>query len=98
MKSCRFVTHEVHLFNRVVRGLEITCENGFVETIYVTREPAYAISGLFHSWHYEVSPDGKSISLTGVGKDSVNFGDQNCHETITNWPLLPDEITNNEPY
>lgn len=96
MKSCRFVTHEVMMFNHLVRGLEITCENGFVETIYVTKEPAFARLE-FHSWHYELSPDGKFISLTGIINNSVNFGDQICHVTITNWPLLEDDISNDEP-
>lgn len=96
MKSCRFVTNEVYIFSHAVRGLEITCENGFKETIYVTKGPAFCIANQFNSWHYDISIDGK-ITLKGIGTDSVNFGPE-CHETITNWPLLPDEIINDEPY
>ena len=85
MKHCKFITNEITLFNHIVRGLEIT-EDHVVFSIYVTKEPAFSIENKLNTWHYEISKD-STITLTGVGNDSVNYGPE-FHKTITNWPLV----------
>jgi len=85
MKHCRFVTGDLRVSKHKVRGLEITAEDGFVFSIYVTEEPAFTILGRINAWHYEIKGD--KISLTGVGSNSVNY-EPHFHQTITNWTLL----------
>lgn len=87
--SCRFLSDEFLLEEHKVRILEINCDNGYSDNIYVTSEPAFSKKGL-NVWHYETN--GKTITLTGVGNNSVDFTavnpKANCHVTITEWPLL----------
>ena len=94
MTHCQFVTPEMMMFNRIVRGLEIFCDNGYHETIYATKEEAFA-NERFHSWHYELSQNGTKITLTGIKQNSVNFGDDKCHVTITNCDLINSPINDN---
>lgn len=83
------------MYGHTVRGLEITCENGFQGLIYVTKESAFVVSGkngvVLRAWHYELSDDQKHITLTGMGNNSVAFDaviPESCHPTVTNWPLI----------
>lgn len=87
MKHCKFITEEITQFNHIIRGLEITAEDGFIFSIYVTKEPAFSIKGKLNTWHYELSNNETKISLTGTGSHSVKF-EPYFHKTITSWDLI----------
>lgn len=92
--KCKFLTGNTRLHNHVVRFLEITCSNGFIGTIFVTKEAAFTLNlatSTINTWHYELSENDTKITLTGQAKHSVKFkkpdGSNYCHETIINWPV-----------
>lgn len=93
-EHCRFFSDKQILYGHVVVGLEITCENGYQGMIYVTKEPAFEIpvkDTILRAWHYELSDDGKFITLTGIGNNSIAFDKvepNSCHPTVTNWSLI----------
>lgn len=91
---CTLIPGTVHIEGHTCRILEITCPNGYTDSIYVTEEPAFSIKADLLSlnvWHYTISQDGKRISLLGMnGQNSVNFKSihpDGCHETIIDWEL-----------
>ena len=90
---CKFLTETQSLYGHNLRTLEITCPNGFVGIIYTTKDEAFEKplgDVMLRVWHYSISDDGKRITLTGVGRNSVDFASvipNSCHETITDWPL-----------
>lgn len=91
--KCEFLTGNTRLHGHIVRLLEIICANGFVGTIFVTKEAAFTLNleTTINTWHYELLENNTKITLTGPGNHSVKFkkpdGSNYCHETITNWPV-----------
>lgn len=98
--SCRFLSDGDYLgedtLHRKLRLLMIKFHNGFKGTIYVTAEAPFSLTlgtgRVLNIWHYELSPDGKQITLTGVGNNSVQClssidGHEFAHETVSGWPL-----------
>jgi hypothetical protein len=98
--SCRFLPEDYDVVDaeKRLRVLEITFHNGVKGKVLVTTAPSLADD---HFWHYDLSPDGKTISLTNQeGNSSVRVldtdGRETAHEMIQGWPLLETSHTSDD--
>jgi len=98
--SCRFLSDGYAVYGesgKKARLLEIAFHNGYKGCILVTEEPSgsfvTAEGRTINMWHFQVSADGKRITLTAQPSSSVKFmgekGEELAHETVTDWPLEP---------
>lgn len=96
--SCRFLSDDYVIYGETgqrARLLEITFHNGKKFPILVTEDPSgsfkTAPGHTINIWHYQLSTDGKRITLTAKPSSSVKIlgekGEELAHETITDWPL-----------
>lgn len=95
--TCRFVDvaryFDDDVQKRKVQALELTLEDGFRGIIFVTDKDDFSFiqrdGREMNVWRYELSADGKRISLHNRvhGSSSVGWPDPH-HIIVEDWPLV----------